>query len=117
MLVRNLEDWFRVELTFTSNTIDGNTLTRSETAFVVEKGLTVGGKSLSEHLEAINHSHALDWIKELVKRKPDSLTEKDILHIHGLILKGVDDERRSLPQLSGSPVQALYCLIRPECLK
>jgi len=49
-LVRNLDDWFRVELTFTSNAIEGNTLTRRETALVVEKGLTVGGKSLTEHL-------------------------------------------------------------------
>ena len=42
-LVRNLDDWFRVELTYTSNAIEGNTLTRRETALVVEKGLTVGG--------------------------------------------------------------------------
>ena len=51
----------------------------------------MGGKSLIEHLEALNHSHALDWVKELVRRKPGSLTEKDILHIHGTILKGIDD--------------------------
>ncbi len=51
-LVRNLDDWFRVELTYTSNAIEGNTLTRRETALVLEKGLTVGGKSLVEHLEA-----------------------------------------------------------------
>lgn len=43
-LVRNLDDWFRVELTYTSNAIEGNTLTRLETALVVEKGITVGGK-------------------------------------------------------------------------
>ena len=42
-LVKNLEDWFRVELTYTSNAIEGNTLTRRETALVVEKGLTVWG--------------------------------------------------------------------------
>lgn len=62
-LVRNLDDWFRIELTYTSNAIEGNTLTRHETALVVEKGLTVGGKSLAEHLEAANHAHALDWVK------------------------------------------------------
>jgi Fic family protein len=50
--LRNLEEWFRVELTYTSNAIEGNTLTRAETALVVEKGLTVGGKTLVEHLEA-----------------------------------------------------------------
>lgn len=108
-LVRNLDDWFRVELTYTSNAIEGNTLTRRETALVVEKGLTVGGKSLTEHLEATNHAHALDWVKEQVKRKPSSLTEKDILHIHDIILKGIDDANaghyRSVPvRISGSAV-------------
>ena len=108
-LVRNLDDWFRVELTYTSNAIEGNTLTRRETALVVEKGLTVGGKSLTEHLEATNHAGALDWVKEQVKRKPTSLTEKDILHIHNVILKGIDDANaghyRSVPvRISGSAV-------------
>jgi len=108
-LVRNLDDWFRVELTYTSNAIEGNTLTRRETALVVEKGLTVGGKSLAEHLEATNHAQALDWVKDQVKRKPTSLTEKDILHIHDVILKGIDDANaehyRSVPvRISGSEV-------------
>lgn len=108
-LVRNLDDWFRVELTYTSNAIEGNTLTRRETALVVEKGLTVGGKSLTEHLEATNHAHALDWVKEQIKRKPTALKEKDILHIHDVILKGIDDQNaghyRSVPvRISGSAV-------------
>ncbi len=108
-LVRNLDDWFRVELTYTSNAIEGNTLTRRETALVVEKGLTVGGKSLTEHLEATNHAHALDWVKDQVQRTPASLTEKDILHIHDIILKGIDDANaghyRSVPvRISGSAV-------------
>ena len=108
-LVRNLDDWFRVELTYTSNAIEGNTLTRRETGLVVEKGLTVGGKSLIEHLEATNHAHALDWIKEQIKRKPPHLTEADILHIHDIILKGIDEDNaghyRSVPvRISGSAV-------------
>lgn len=108
-LVRNLDDWFRVELTFTSNAIEGNTLTRRETALVVEKGLTVGGKSLKEHLEATNHAAALDWIRTQVKRKPHSLTEQDILQVHELILKGIDDDSaghyRNVPvRISGSVV-------------
>jgi Fic family protein len=108
-LVRNLDDWFRVELTYTSNAIEGNTLTRRETALVVEKGLTVGGKSLIEHLEATNHAHALDWVKSQVERKRHPLSENDILHIHNLILKGIDDTHaghyRSVPvRISGSAV-------------
>jgi len=90
-LVRNLEDWFRVELTYTSNAIEGNTLTRRETALVVEKGLTVGGKTLTEHLEATNHAHALDWVREQISRRPSDLRIKDILHLHNVILKGIDN--------------------------
>ena len=70
ILIQNLEDWFRVELTYTSNAIEGNTLTRHETALVVDKGLAVGGKSLVEHLEAANHAVALAWTQTQEKRKP-----------------------------------------------
>ena len=108
-LAQNLDEWFRVELTFTSNAIEGNTLTRRETALVVEKGLTVGGKSLAEHLEATNHAHALDWVKDQITRKPQDLTENDILKIHNVILKGLDDENaghyRNVPvRISGASV-------------
>ena len=108
-LVRNLEEWFRVELTYTSNAIEGNTLTRRETAAVIEKGITVGGKSLREHLEATNHARALDVVNSLVRKKPSALTAHDILSIHGLILNGIDDTNaarcRSVPvRISGSAV-------------
>ncbi|WP_373512523.1 Fic family protein [Persicitalea sp.] len=108
-LVRNLDDWFRIELTFTSNALEGNTLTRQETAMVVEKGLTVGGKTLVEHLEATNHARALDWVNAQVKRSPRELTEEDILYIHALVLKSIDDEhagyyRRVPVRISGSTV-------------
>jgi Fic family protein len=108
-LVRNLDDWFKVELTYTSNAIEGNTLTRRETAVVIEKGLTVGGKSLKEHLEATNHAHALDFVRSLIKKKPSQLTAKDVLEIHDIILKGLDGESaghyRSVPvRISGAAV-------------
>ncbi len=90
-LVKNLEEWFKVELTYTSNAIEGNTLTRSETAMVLEKGLTVAGKSVQEHLEAINHAFALDFIKELAQKKKHDISNADIRDIHRLILKKIDD--------------------------
>ena len=90
-LVKNLEDWFRVELTYTSNAIEGNTLTRRETALVVEKGLTVGGKSLQEHLEASNHAYALDWIRELAMKPNAVPSENELLQLHSLILRSIDD--------------------------
>ncbi|HEX5155074.1 MAG TPA: Fic family protein [Parafilimonas sp.] len=81
---------FELEYTYESNRIEGNTLTLQETALVVEKGLTIGGKSLQEHLEAINHTYALDYVKDLVKDKTP-FTETILLNIHKLILQGIDN--------------------------
>lgn len=91
-LVTNLNNWFKVELTYTSNALEGNTLTASETALVVEKGLTVGGKTLDEHLEAINHAYAFDYILSLAKSSRKDITLHDIYSIHSLILRGIKDE-------------------------
>lgn len=90
-LIRNLEDWFKIELTYTSNAIEGNTLSRAETALVVEKGLTVEGKTLDEHLEAINHAQAYKLITRLANLKRKDVTEHYILEIHRLILQKIDD--------------------------
>jgi Fic family protein len=108
-LVKNLEEWFRIELTYTSNAIEGNTLSRAETALVVEKGLTIGGKTIAEHLEATNTAAALDFVKEQIKRKTSDLREKDILKIHQIILDKIDKEnagiyRRVPVRISGSAV-------------
>jgi excisionase family DNA binding protein len=93
-LIKNLEEWFRIELTYTSNAIEGNTLTRQETAMVVEEGLTVQGKSLTEHQEAINHAKAFDYIQTLVSKKRQELAAKDILDIHSIILNKIDDTNK-----------------------
>lgn len=108
-LLKNLEDWFRVELTYTSNAIEGNTLTRQETALVLTKGITVGGKTLQEHLEATNHAKAYDFILSLIAKKPYSISEKEILEIHSLVLHGIDDKnagyyRNVNVRISGSRV-------------
>ena len=72
-LVQNLSEWFAIEFTYTSNAIEGNTLSMAETAMVVEKGITVGGKTMREHLEAINHADAIDFIKVLAQKKQQDL--------------------------------------------
>lgn len=95
-----------IEYTHESNKIEGNTLTLRETAIVIEKGLTIGGKPLNDHLEAINHAQAIDYIKDLAKAT-NTITERDILQIHALILQGIDRENagryRSVPvMISGS---------------
>jgi len=70
-VLKNLEDWLKVELTYSSNAIEGNTLTRLETAEVIEKGVSVvvKGKSLNDQLEAINHAKAVELSELLPKRK------------------------------------------------
>lgn len=108
-LVKNLDDWFRIELTYTSNAIEGNTLTRQETALVVEKGLTVDGKTLREHLEAVNHAQALDFIAGLVTKPRREIDENTMLDIHNLILQGIDQlnagrYRRVSVRIAGSTV-------------
>lgn len=93
-LIKNLEEWFRIELTYTSNAIEGNTLTRQETAMVVEEGLTVQGKSLTEHQEAINHAQAFDYIQTLASKGRQQLTAREILDIHSIILSKIDDTNK-----------------------
>lgn len=80
-----LDAWYDVELTYTSNAIEGNTLTRSETAIVLEKGVTVRGKPLKDHLEAIDHKDALDYVRQLA-RHDEALREADVRELHRLVL-------------------------------
>jgi len=80
-----------IEYTYESNRIEGNTLTLRETDLVVNKGLTIGGKSLREHLEAINHKEAIDYIIEIAKNDVE-LSEKVLKDIHALILRSIDKE-------------------------
>jgi Fic family protein len=105
-VVRNLADWFDVELTYTSNAIEGNTLTRSETALVLEKGLTIGGKPLKDHIEAVNHLNALHLVRAIAEERAP-ITERRILDIHALVLRSIDDRNagayRSVPvRIAGS---------------
>lgn len=80
-----------LEYTFESNRIEGNTLTLRETDLVVNEGLTVSGKSLKEHLEAINHKDAINYMKELVT--DDSFfSERELKELHNLILRGIYPE-------------------------
>ena len=83
--LQNLEQWYDVELTYTSNALEGNTLTRSETAIVLEKGLTVRGKPLKDHEEAVDHFEALQFIRGLVG-DPRPIAENDVRDIHRLVV-------------------------------
>jgi len=78
-----------IEYTYDSNRIEGNTLTLRETDLVIHKGLTVGGKPMNEHLEAINHYEAIQFIRDLIKSNV-AFNLHNLLSIHGLILHGID---------------------------
>jgi Fic family protein/DNA-binding XRE family transcriptional regulator len=80
-----------LEYTFESNRIEGNTLTLRETDLVINEGLTVSGKSMREHLEAINHQEAIGYIKHLME-KGFNFSERELLSIHNLILRGIIPE-------------------------
>ena len=87
--LHKIEEALAIEYTYESNRIEGNTLTLQETALVIEEGLTIGGKSLREHLEAINHNEAIAFIKDIAQGE-EPITERTILQIHALILRGID---------------------------
>ena len=67
--LRQLKEYYRIGLTFSSNALEGNTLTESETKIVLEEGITIGGKPLRDHLEAIGHAEAYDFLYTLVKNR------------------------------------------------
>jgi Fic family protein len=120
-LVANLRDWFKIELTYTSNAIEGNTLSRAETALVVEKGVTVDGKTLKEHLEAVNHAQAFDWVMQRIDTTKRDITESTILNIHQLILQKIVDNQagryRTVPvRIAGSTVVMPNAMKVPELM-
>lgn len=90
IIVDKLSEYFTVEWTYTSNAIEGNTLDRAETLAVLKDGATIGGKSLKEHLEAINHKAAIVYINEMFT-KVEPITQKDVKFLHSLILRGIND--------------------------
>ena len=89
-VVRNLRECLVLNWTYNSNAIEGNSLTLLETKVVLE-GITVGGKTLREHLEVTNHREAIHHVEELVKRQAP-LSEAQVKSIHHLVLKAIRDQ-------------------------
>jgi len=97
--VAALKDYFKIGLTYTSNALEGNSLTETETKIVIEDGLTIGGKPLKDHLEAIGHADAYDFMLSLASQR--KLTERHILQLHRLFYRRIDEKEagryRSVP--------------------
>lgn len=104
--LQNIKSSLTLEWTYNSNSIEGNTLTLQETKMVIEDGLTIRGKSLREHFEAVNHQEAIEFVEQLVSDKY-ILTASDILTVHGLVLQKIEKEyagryRNSGVRISGA---------------
>lgn len=88
--VASLAAAWDVRMVHESNAIEGNSLTLRETELVLSKGVTVSGKPLKDHLEAVNLAKAWDEVKKLAQ--PDApLTERDLLNLHRIVLTRVED--------------------------
>lgn len=90
-LVARLKEQMAIEYTYNSNAIEGNTLTLRETQLVIEEGVTIGGKSISECLEARNHPEAISFVESLVDAGKE-ITEDDVLCVHRLIMSNVAED-------------------------
>ena len=101
-----IREALHIEWTYNSNSIEGNTLSLRETQMVLQEGITIKGKSLREHFEAKNHENAIHYLYDLVD-KNYVLSSKDILSLHGLVLRSIEDEfagrlRNSGVRISGA---------------
>ncbi len=113
--LQKLNEYTKVKYTFNSNKIEGNTLSLQETQLVVNEGITISGKSLKEHLEAVNHAEAIDYIVDLAQGKIE-FSQRTLLDLHQLILKSIEPShagvyRQSPVRISGSehmPPDALH---------
>ncbi len=98
--LRRLNEQLTIEWIYHSNAIEGSTLTLQETRLILETGLTIGGRSLREHLEAINHKEAIEYVEALAAGN-EPVTSWHVRQMHRLVLARIDDESagqyRTLP--------------------
>ena len=87
-VLSELKQRFDVRFTYDSNAIEGNTLSLSETELILTRGITVGGKTLEEHLEVIGHKEAIDYI-EALSRSDARIGEWEIRQIHSLVIRKI----------------------------
>ncbi len=86
--LEQLKAYFRIGLTYTSNALEGNSLTETETKVILKDGLTIGGKTMREHQEVVGHSKAFDAMHTLATGS--TITEADILNLHKLFYQNID---------------------------
>lgn len=112
-LLKQIREYYKIGLTYTSNALEGNTLTESETKIVLEEGITIGGKPLKDHLEAIGHAEAFNYLFTLVNEK--SVQEETIQELHRIFFLRIDEKnagnyRKAQAIITGSK----YPLPKPQ---
>ena len=91
--LKSLDDYFRIGFTYTSNALEGSTLTISETKILLEDGITVAGRPLKDCYEAVGHGAAYDFMLELARQKAMNITEDTIKKLHRLFYQKVDADQ------------------------
>ncbi len=89
-LLEQIKEYYRIGLTYSSNALEGNTLTETETKIVLEEGITIGGKPLKDHLEAVGHSDAYDFLYTIAQKK--SFTQDELKKLHHLFYYRIDEK-------------------------
>jgi Fic family protein len=112
-ILDKLKEYYRIGLTYTSNALEGNSLTETETKVILEDGITLGGKPIRDYYEALGHSEGYDYIYKLANEK--DIKEDDIKKLHRLFYHRIDDVkageyRKEKVFISGSK----YSLPSPE---
>ena len=93
-LKTQVREYYRIGLTYTSNALEGNTLTESETKIVLEEGITIGGKPLRDHLEVLGHSDAYTFLYTLITHK--NISEEMIKNLHRLFYYRIDEKNAGI---------------------
>jgi len=104
--LQKIKEALSIEWTYNSNSIEGNTLNLRETQMVLQEGITIKGKSLREHFEAKNHENAINYLYNIIS-DDYKLRAIDILSLHGLVLRTIEDDfagrlRNSGVRISGA---------------
>lgn len=109
----SLKDYYKIGLTYSSNALEGNSLTESETKIVIENGLTVSGKPLRDIYETVGHAKAYEYLHTISAKAPLKLSHIRMLHklFYGLIDEGQAGKfRKNRVFISGSS----YALPAPQ---
>lgn len=90
--IRELDAYYKIGMTYSSNALEGNSLTLSETKMLLEDGITVGGKPIRDCYEATGHAKAYDYMLSIARSGDLAVTEDAIRRLHFLFYNGIDPD-------------------------